>query len=116
MYEDLNIAFTLRISDGSGSMIIIRAWDDRFPRVDVEVRHRGRVIFPRGALYCGAPRCGGWTSDGDRMRELVCDLVAMRPGDTDSDYFEGYSAEQLEWAAKWSDTIRLAAMDRYGEG
>lgn len=110
---DHNIAFTLRIPDESGGRILITVWDDRFPRLDVEVRHKGRVVFPRGAIWCGMPRCGPQASDGTQARELVCDLVAMRPGDTDDDYFEDYSADQITWVERYSDEIRMVAQDRY---
>jgi hypothetical protein len=75
--------------------------------IDVEVRQGGRVVFPRGQLYCGLPTFR--PIDGPDARELVLSLVAMKPGDTDRDYFEHYTPEQLAWAERHGDGVSYAA-------
>lgn len=110
--------FTLRVKPFRvGETITIRAFDANrtdstgHSRIDVEVREGSSVIFPRGALYCGVP-CGT-TVDGVDARELVLSLVAMKPGDTDSEYFADYTEEQLAFAHEYGEVLDLARYDRY---
>jgi len=113
--------FTLRIDVGRGPLVIIRAFDAPYEysptghsRIDVEVTHGGRVIFPRGATWCGVPR--GTTTDGIEARELVLSLVAMKPGDTDQDYFASYTPEQLAWTEEYGEAIDRERQSRYCDG
>lgn len=84
-------------------------------KIEVEVVDGdGRdIVFPRGQLYCGTPRFGGMTVDGIKARELVGSLVAMRPGDTDSSYFEGYNQDQLDFAQRYGEEIAMEVMNAY---
>ena len=116
---DPNLAFTLRLQPFNRAhdphTIVIRAFDelgwDSAGRIKltVEVRHGGKVIFPRGFLTCAVHG----TSDGIAARELVCSLVGMRPGDTDEDYFAGYSADQLAWAKAYGEHVSMIREGRY---
>ena len=82
-------------------------------RIDVEVWLGPECVFPRGQLYCAVNR---WTAiDSDAAKELVLSLVAMKLGDTDRDYFRGYTAEQLGWAEEYGDEINMVKYDRFGE-
>lgn len=115
MYEDLNIAFTLRLRPfRDRPTIMVRVWDDAYPRLDVEVRQGGKAVFAKGELWCGLPRCGGKSSDGEDARRLVCDLIGMAPGDTDAEYFAGYSEAQLAWAREYGEAVRAEGEVRYG--
>lgn len=117
LYSRPDYLFTLRVWTTEG-MITIHAFDANFQdphtghsRIDVVVKHRGKFIFERGTLWCGVNR---WTTlDGIAARELVMSLVAMRPGDTDADFFEPYSPEQLAWVTKYSDVIGMVREERY---
>lgn len=112
---DPTLAFTLRIRAGNDPMIIIRAFDDAGwdhagrVKLRVEVRQGGKVIFPKGALYCA----GHFLSDGIEAKELVLSLVGMRPGDTDCEYFADYTPEQLAWAREYGESIAWEADLRY---
>lgn len=109
----------------SGGVAMIRAWDGHqigpygHTRIDCELQWRGtglanyRTIFPRGALYCGVP--GHQSIDGPQARALVLSLFAMKPGDADAEYFEGYTAEQLAWADAHGDDLSCERMARFGE-
>ena len=106
--HDLSHLFTLRVRlYNDEPQIVIHAFDagrthyHTHSRIDVEVRHGGKVIFPRGQLYCGIPG----TIDGIAARELVLSLVSMKPGDTDEEYFAGYTPAQLDWATKHGEAI-----------
>lgn len=117
--DDPSHLFTLHVKTWSDKRpIVIYAFDanDCDPRtghnrIDVEVRQGGRVIFPRGSLYCATNR---WTTvDGIEARELVLSLVAMRPGDTDDAYFDSYTEEQRAWAIAHGEALGYECMGRY---
>lgn len=79
--------------------------------IDIEVTQAGKTIFARGQLYCAVNR---WTTtDGIAARELVLSTVAMKPGDTDADYFADYSPEQLNWAREHGEYLDMVRLDRY---
>ena len=82
-------------------------------RIDVVVKVGRKTIFPRGATYCAV--ASGHTVDGKAARELVLSLVAMRPGDTDADYFASYTPEQLDFARTYGEEIDMVRFNRYGE-
>jgi hypothetical protein len=117
--SDPNQAFTLRIFPFLRShdprAIVIRAFDDLGwdsagrVKLTCEVRHGGRVIFPRGQLTCALHG----TSDGIRAREMATYLVGMKPGDTDADYFADYTPEQLAWAEEYAEHVHIAGQNRY---
>lgn len=113
---DLNLAFTLAVRSRKGEpLIIIRAFDDLGwdgagrVKLTCEVRQGGVTIFPRGQLTCALHG----SSDGVKARELVMSLVAMRPGDTDRDYFDGYTPSQLEWARANGEGLSCERKYRY---
>lgn len=114
-------AFELRIKTaptvGYGTMITIRAYDDLVPgwdsagrvRLTCEVKHGSTVVFPKGQLTCALHAA----SDGIQARELVMSLVAMKPGDTDRDYFADYTPAQLEWCERFGEPLDMERMYRY---
>lgn len=110
--------FTLRVRAFVGEpMIIIHAYDANHRdstghnRIDVEVKQGGKVIFKRGDTWCAT--AAHTSIDGTEAKELVMGLVAMKPGDTDDDYFKGYSAEQLAWANKYGEHLDCERQFRY---
>ena len=115
--------FTLRLRlfrrDLKRALIIVKAYDRTPPAhnphghnwIDLEVRHEGRVVFPRGSLYCAVN--SSTTTDGVAARELALSTVGMRPGDTDSEYFASYTPEQLAWADEFGEAVSMEASDRY---
>lgn len=114
--HDLSHLFTLRVRlyNADKRQIIIHAFDGpqtygTHHRIDVEVRHGGEVIFPRGSLYCGTPRC----TDRIEARELVMSLVGMQPGDADGEYFAPYTPEQIAWVKEHGEAIDCERSARY---
>lgn len=109
------LLFTLRVRTSQG-MVVVRAFEagcvGHRVRVDIEVRCGGRVIFPRGQLWVGISPFN--SIDGKHARAAVLSSVGMQIGDTDRDYFDGYTNAQLEFAASVGAEICLAASDRYG--
>jgi len=110
--------FTLRVCVFADEpLVVVNAFEGRdagrggvggsHNQIEVEVRQGGLVVFPRGQLYCGLPTFK--SIDGPDARELVLSLVAMKPGDTDADYFADYTPEQLAWAERHGDGVSYAA-------
>lgn len=78
-------------------------------KLTVEVKHGSEVIFPAGQLHCALHG----SSDGIAAKELAMSLVAMKPSDTDADYFEGYTPDQLAWATGHGEALDMERMTRY---
>lgn len=125
--SDPSYLFTIRFKLSSGT-VTMRAWEvfpflpngDRNPafrdndshtRIDCELYHGGNVVFPRGSTWCGMPR--GSSLDGNEAKELVASLFAMRPGDTDREYFDSYTPEQLAWAEANGEELGIEREIRY---
>jgi hypothetical protein len=98
-------------------MVVIHAFDANHTgphghsRIDIVVRFMGKVVFKRDDTWCGVP--SGTCLDGIQAKELVLSTVAMKPGDTDEEYFSGYSAEQYAFANAWGETLDMIKQDRY---
>jgi hypothetical protein len=115
MKNDPSFLFTLRFRL-SGGTLTIKAWEGPsvgpyHTRIDVEASWGGFKLFPRGATYCGLPRF--YSLDGANAKELVGSLLAMKPGDTDSEYFASYTPEQLAWAEQYSEELSCEVQARY---
>jgi hypothetical protein len=113
MRDDPRYLFSLRYRLASGS-IVIHAWEGGFQqpnhtRIDCELRQNGKVIFARGDTYCGTPGC----VDDNAAKELVSSLFAMTPRDTDREFFEGYSQDQIDWAYANGEELGFLSQCRY---
>ena len=53
-------------------------------------------------------------SDGKDAKRNVLQHLAMKPGDTDDEFFEGYSQEQLDFVSQFGDEIYIQSVERYG--
>lgn len=120
--------FTLRVGLTGSHSVTIHAYDGNHTdpqyghqRIDVRVVHcwteagkrKREVVFERGDTWCAVNR---WASlDGDAAKELVLSLVAMKPGDTDSDYFAGYTHKQLAFVTAYGEDMDMARYSRFGE-
>lgn len=82
-------------------------------KYDAEVKVNGKVLFPYGTLwgtFSPLDAC-----DGPNAKANVILHLAMSPGDTDDDFFEDYTVEQLAFVIDNSDEIYMESLDRYGE-
>jgi hypothetical protein len=109
--------FTLRFDLSTGP-VTITAWDAQHSdpesghqRIDAELRQKGKLVFARGATYCAVPR-GAKLADSE-SRELVGSLFAMKPGDTDDEYFDSYTPEQLAWAKANGEELGCEVQARF---
>lgn len=53
--------------------------------------------------------------DADETCRGVMSFLTLRPGDTDSEYFDSYTPEQLEFAGEHAEALGCAVSDRFGE-
>lgn len=102
-----------------GNLVTIRAFEG--PRVEPNHTQlycelwlgspskRCKPLFPRDAFNVGIPahEC----IDGREARECVLSLFCLKPGDTDEEFFEHYTPEQLDFVRTYGeelDTVRYA--------
>lgn len=107
--------FTLRCNMSDG-LVVIHTYDPgvidkSHTRIDATLIWNGKTIFPVGATWCSIPN--GTDLRGITSKELVLSLFEMRPGDTDSEYFDSYTPEQLEWAIKHGEELGMIRDQRY---
>lgn len=67
--------------------------------------HGDRLVFEGEDFYCSPLHA----IDSDATVGGLLTFLSIRPGDTDSEYFENYSKEQLEWANEWGETLGIYA-------
>jgi hypothetical protein len=53
--------------------------------------------------------------DSDDTVASLMNFLTLRPGDTDSDYFANYTAEQLAFCEHHAEHLGLEVYDRFGE-
>jgi hypothetical protein len=67
----------------------------------------GDVLFA-GADFCGSPMRA---DDADETLRSLLGFLTLRPGDTDREYFDEYTPEQLAFANGPAEALQLWAMD-----
>ena len=53
--------------------------------------------------------------DGDDAVEGLMGFLTLRPGDTDPDYFAGYTPEQMAFCEQHAEALSCDAMFRFGK-
>ena|GEM_PF-5718442 len=64
-----------------------------------------KVIF-EGSDFCGSPL---HADDSDETLAALLGFLSLRPGDTERDYFDSYTPEQLDWARANGEELSLIA-------
>jgi hypothetical protein len=67
--------------------------------------HRGRLIFEGADFHCSPLHA----IDADAALASLLTFLSVRPGDTDPEYFEGYTPEQLAFARAEGENLALYA-------
>ena len=57
----------------------------------------------------------GQTDDGNDAMRAAITAVAMKPGDTDEEFFADYTPEALAFVSEHGESMAMVAYDRYGE-
>lgn len=69
--------------------------------------HNGKLVF-EGDDFCASPL---HAIDGDETVAGLLTFLSLRPGDTDPEYFEGYTPEQMDFAQQEGENLSLLAME-----
>ncbi len=56
----------------------------------------------------------GQSDDGDDAMRAAITAVAMKPGDTDAEFFAEYTPEALAFVTDHGESMAMVAYDRYG--
>jgi hypothetical protein len=65
--------------------------------------HRGRLIFEGADFHCSPLHA----VDADATVAALLHFMSLRPGDTDAEYFESYTPEQLAFARAEGENLAL---------
>jgi len=101
---------------GLGPVFYLKLWAaDRTDwrgqtRIAYELRQDGKVLFS-GADFCGSPLDA---DDSDATVAALLGFLTLRPGDTDAEYFENYTPEQLEFCSLHAEALGIEALRRFG--
>lgn len=120
--DDPAFLFELRIPIW-GNLFMVRAYEApideqryRFTTghttLHLQASFQGQELWKRGSTSVGIPahQC----IDGKEAKECALSLFALKPGDTDEEFFAEYTPEQLAFVENHGETISMIAEDRYG--
>jgi hypothetical protein len=65
--------------------------------------HGDKIVF-EGDDFFSSP---SHAIDADATVAGLLHFLSLKPGDTDREYFEGYTEEQLAFANEWGETLSL---------
>jgi len=99
-----------------GPVFSLRTWDTG--RTD----RRGssiigyRLLMDGRALFEGADfRCSPMDADdSDASMAALMSFLTLRPGDTDQEYFENYTQDQLEYCDQHAEALSCYCAGRFG--
>lgn len=100
-YRDQSISFTLNTwdtgrTDHLGKSIIRYEFSDR----------KGCIF--KGSDFACSPM---HAIDSDECVRALLSFLTLRPGDTDSEYFDNYTPEQLDFANEHGETLQMYTLD-----
>lgn len=122
--DDPAFLFELRLRLCKDGLTVIRAfeaplsrqahrWTTGHTTIDLQLVHCGRELWARGSTTVGTP--AHVSVDGESAKALALSLFALKPGDTDREFFDDYTPEQLEFAGRFGEEISMIQLDRFGE-
>ena len=53
--------------------------------------------------------------DGDETVKALMTFLTLRPGDTDQEYFDNYTPEQLDYCSQHAESLSCEIYSRFGE-
>lgn len=98
-------------NDDGSTPVGYRLYDERFEAESITiVDHSAAVPAPIfEGVDLSVPRHVAIDS-GSALASLLT-FLSLRPGDTDSDYFDGYTERQWRWMERRAEDLALAACD-----
>jgi hypothetical protein len=70
---------------------------------DYAVLHNGEAVMTKSGL--SVPGEAGDPKHDRFALESALTYASLKPGDTDDDYFDGYTPEQIAWVEKYGDDL-----------
>ena len=67
------------------------------------------VLFEGEDFHCSPLHC----IDSDNTIAGLMSFLTLRPGDTDKEYFDNYTAEQLDYCQQYAEALSYLVSDRY---
>lgn len=97
-------------------------WEAKHTYVDPELGKTTWTVFPIGDFdgnVCAGDQYVGIPShesiDGDYAKGAVLSHLALKPGDTDSEFFESYNEDQRDFCSTYGEELTMVCLARYGE-
>lgn len=96
--------FTLRMFDTGGYI------GGKY-RVAYTLRSEGKTIFEGEDFGCSPMDA----IDSDGAVECLMGFLTLRPSDTDSEYFDNYTEEQLDFCSSHAEALSCEVYSRFGQ-
>lgn len=71
----------------------------------------GVVLFYGSDFYCSPLHA----TDSDETVKAIMGFLTLRPGDTDNDYFSGYTDLQKDYCENYAEYLAMEVERRFGE-
>ena len=100
---------------GMGPTFSLTMWDtgrvtaDHRTVVGYELKMSGKVLFSGEDFYPSLSE----SIDGDAAVASLMTFLTLRPGDTDSDYFANYTADQMSYAETHAESLSCEVLNRF---
>lgn len=111
--------YRICIFKANGTTYTLRVWEWFESRADGKIPIRYRLDAGRAGkariLFAGEDFATPHASDSDDTVKALMGFLTLKPGDTDAEYFEGYTTEQWEFATCDAEGLAMVVMDRFGE-
>jgi hypothetical protein len=70
------------------------------------------IVLFDGEDFCGSPL---HADDSDQTIAALLGFLTLRPGDTDQEYFDRYTPDQIRFCEDHAETLACEAISRFGE-
>lgn len=101
---------------GAGPTFCLKVWDTNKVNAGKSVlayrltqSKPRRVLFEGDDFGCSPCVC----VDSDEMLVSLLGFLCLRPGDTDAEYFENYTEQQLEFCGHHAESLGFEALCRF---
>lgn len=104
---------------GGGPRFTLTIWDDLGWTSDGKLRLRYTLEMSdkkrRTMLFAGSDFATPKASDSDETVHALMNFLTARPGDTDAEYFAGYTEDQLNFCTDHAEALAMEVLRRFGE-
>ena len=106
---------------GDGPFFMLDMWDtglsdyrgQPYIRYELTMRSEGEpVVLFAGEDFSGSPM---HSIDSDNTVEGLMGFLTLRPGDTDPEYFDGYTSDQIDFCNEHAEALEVECMFRFGD-